>query len=125
MIPFTWLMCWDEHLASSNNPILLRHSREGHPILQQVAIIYVCFVRVPINCFLVTYLTVNMSMIALGMRLITNYVLYVYLLLISPMIVLPIMYVLLRAAMLNTPGFCMFIIILSVYQIMLMLTTLY
>ena len=33
------------------------------------------------------------------------------------MIVLPIMYVLLRAVMLNTPGFCMFMIILSVYQI--------
>ena len=32
------------------------------------------------------------------------YVLYVYLQLISPMIVLPIMYVLLRAVMLNTPG---------------------
>ena len=54
-----------------------------------------------------------------------KYVLYVYLLLISPMIVLPIMYVLLRAVMLNTPGFCMFTIILSVYEIVLMLTTLY
>ena len=97
-------MYWAEHHESSKNPILLCHSRTDPPILQQVARIYVRFVRVPITCFLVTYLRVNMLMIALGMCLIKIYVLYVYLLLISPMIVLPIMYVLLRAVMLNTPG---------------------